>query len=285
MSRTAQLSDSSAEPITFELPSGRIAALRAGADDAPDVLLVPGYTGSKEDFAPILDALAELGLRATAIDLPGQFESPGPEDPAEYTPVRLARCLLEIAALSDRPVHLVGHSFGGLVARAAVIDEPSRFADLVLMDSGPAAIEGMRRSRIDALEPALQLGLPGLWDAMQAALATEPGYVAAPDDIATFLQKRFLGGSLAMLEGMGNAIRTEPDRVDELRATGVRMLVMHGTDDDAWPPPVQDEMARRLGVPCVVVPDAGHSPAVENPEATVAVLRDFWQASLEHEHG
>lgn len=279
MSRTTRVTESSAQPVSLALPSGRIAALRAGPDDGPEVLLVPGYTGSKEDFGPILGPLADAGLRVTAIDLPGQFESPGPDDPAEYTPARLARYLLDIAEGSGRPVHLLGHSFGGLVARAAVIDAPGSWSDLVLMSSGPAAIAGIRRERIDFLEPKLSLGLPGLWAEMQAALEAEPGYVPAPDDVAEFLQERFLGGTVAMLDGMGKAIRAEPDRVDELRATGVRTLVLHGSDDDAWPPAVQEEMARRLGARYTVVQSSAHSPAVENPAATIAVLRDFWRAS------
>jgi pimeloyl-ACP methyl ester carboxylesterase len=114
---------------------------------------------------------------------------------------------------------------------------------------------------------------------MQTAFATEPGYVPAPPDLGGFLEQRFVASSPAMLEGMGNAIRDEPDRVDELRATGIRTLVACGANDDAWPPSVQKEMADRLGAPFEVIPDAAHSPAIENPDATIAVLLDFWQAS------
>jgi pimeloyl-ACP methyl ester carboxylesterase len=35
-------------------------------------------------------------------------------------------------------------------------------------------------------------------------------------------------------------------------------------------------MAERLRAPYVVVPQAAHSPAVENPAATVAALTAFW---------
>jgi pimeloyl-ACP methyl ester carboxylesterase len=36
-------------------------------------------------------------------------------------------------------------------------------------------------------------------------------------------------------------------------------------------------MAERLGAPVVAVPDAAHSPAVENPPVTAAALVEFWQ--------
>jgi pimeloyl-ACP methyl ester carboxylesterase len=260
--------------------SGPLATLQAGRDDDPGVLLVPGYTGSKEDFAPVLDVLVAAGLRVTSVDLPGQYESPGPDDPARYTPAALAVWVLELAEALGDVAHLVGHSFGGLVARAAVLAEPRRFGDLVLMSSGPAAIEGLRRVRIEQLAPILPAGgLPAVWTAMQAAFATEPGYVAPPADLGAFLELRFLAGRPAMLQGMGDALRAEPDRVAELRATGIRTLVVHGADDDAWPPEVQKEMAERLGAEYAVIPDAAHSPAAENPEATAHALLDFWRAS------
>jgi pimeloyl-ACP methyl ester carboxylesterase len=275
----AQLHLGRAERITLELPDRRIAALQTGPDgNAPTVLLVPGYTGSKEDFAPILDPLAAAGFRAVAIDLPGQFESPGMDEPGDYRPDVLGAVVRDAARTFDPPVHLLGHSFGGLVARAAVIAEPARFASLVLLSSGPARLGGVRRVRIDQLEPVLaQTGLTGVYAAMQAAAAAEPGFVAPPDELAEFLERRFLGGSPSMLQGMGDALRTEPDRVAELAATGVRTLVLHGADDDAWEPSVQREMAQRLGADYVVVPHAAHSAAVENPDATADALLEFWR--------
>jgi pimeloyl-ACP methyl ester carboxylesterase len=75
---------------------------------------------------------------------------------------------------------------------------------------------------------------------------------------------------------MGTALRTEPDRVDELRRTGLPILVAYGTDDDAWSTEVQREMASRLGAALEIIEGAAHSPTVEQPEATVAVLSGFW---------
>ena len=78
--------DPAGERITL---AGGIAAVRCGVPDAGDVLLVPGFTGSKEDFAPLLEPLSASGWRVTAIDLPGQYESPGPSRRAAYTPAAL----------------------------------------------------------------------------------------------------------------------------------------------------------------------------------------------------
>jgi pimeloyl-ACP methyl ester carboxylesterase len=273
---TAQLQPAGTR-TELETGYGRLAALRAGSD-GPPALLLPGYTGSKEDFAPLLGPLAEAGFAVTAIDLPGQFESPGPTDPAAYTPARLAPVIHDVVHGLGAPTHLVGHSFGGLVARAAVIAEPDALASLTLIGSGPAGIGGARAAVITHLEPLLaSAGLPAVYAASEAIARAQPGYVAPPPALAAFLARRFLAGSPAMLQGMGTAVRAEPDRVAELAATGVRLLVLRGADDDAWPPAVQDEMARRLGADVVVIAGAAHSPALEQPATTAAALIGFWR--------
>lgn len=274
---TAQLDAAAADPARIEAAGRTIASLQTGRRGDPVALLVPGYTGSKEDFAPLLGPLAAAGLHAVAIDLPGQFESPGFASAADYTVDALGAVVRAVAATLGERVLLLGHSFGGLVCRSAVIAEPSRFASLVLLSSGPAHLDGRRRRNIDVMRPLLaSAGLPGVYAAMMGAAAAEPGFVAPPPELAEFLERRFLGGSVEMLDGMGAALSHEPDRVAELRATGVPVLVLHGADDDAWLPAIQQDMARRLGARHVVVEGAAHSAAVENPDATIAALLDFW---------
>ncbi|HEY7049157.1 MAG TPA: alpha/beta hydrolase [Jatrophihabitantaceae bacterium] len=267
---TGQLDIGAATPHTFQRPAGPIAALTAGPADGPVVLLVPGFTGSKEDFGPILDDIGAAGLRVVAIDLPGQYESPGRGD---FSVDALGEAVRDVAStLADR-VHLLGHSFGGFVARAAVIASPAQFGTLTLMDSGPAGIDGGRRARIDRLRPVLiEHGLAAVYEAM----TSEPDYVAGPPDVEAFLHKRFLASDPDGLLAMGNGVIDEPDRVAALRATGLPVLVLTGVDDDAFPPSGQAEMAQRLGASFVEIADAAHSPAVDNPPATAAALIRFW---------
>jgi pimeloyl-ACP methyl ester carboxylesterase len=234
------------------------------------VLMVPGYTGSKEDFAPILVPVTAAGFRVVAMDLPGQYQSPGPDRREAYTVDWLGSVVDEVAAtVDDAPVHLLGHSFGGLVARAALLMRPQRYRSLVLLCSGPAGIDGARRERMDRLEVVAPQGLSAVWAAIEAE---DPAAAAAPE--AVFLRERFLSCSLAGLLGMGDALRDEPDRVAPVRETGVPALVCFGVDDDAWPPAVQRDMAHRLGARLAVIDGA----AEENPAATAAALIDFWAA-------
>ena len=268
-----------ARATVLDLPAGPLAAHVAEPEGAvrADVLLVPGYTGSKEDYRLLLPPLAEAGLRAVAIDQRGQYESPGPDDEAAYAVDALAAEVLEVAALLGGRPHLVGHSFGGLVARSAVLQRPAAFASLVLMGSGPAALAGPRADMMQFLRPLVeQGGLRAVRDALDAVEADDPRSQALSASFREFLRARFLAGSQTGLLAMGDALLAEPDRIDALRATGVPVLVLHGEDDDAWPPALQADMAVRLGAEHVVVPGAAHSPAVENADDTTKALLAFW---------
>jgi pimeloyl-ACP methyl ester carboxylesterase len=55
-------------------------------------------------------------------------------------------------------------------------------------------------------------------------------------------------------------------------ATKVPAIVVRGAQDDVWSWAAQDDMARRLGTEVMVIEDAAHSPAFENPQALAAVL-------------
>jgi pimeloyl-ACP methyl ester carboxylesterase len=222
-------------------------------------------------------------VRAVAIDQRGQYESPGPDDPAAYSVDELAADVLAVArvlrAEGDGPLHLLGHSFGGLVCRGAVLADPAAFSSLTLLGSGPSRLTGRRAQLLDHLAPLLEAGgVPLVHETMEQLAMTDPRAQAVPAPTREFLSRRFLRNSAAGLRGMADAMLGEPDRVDELVATGLPVLVAHGEADDAWLPHVQADMAQRLGARHEVIDGSIHSPAVENPPRTAEVLLDFWRS-------
>ncbi|GIH77423.1 alpha/beta hydrolase [Planobispora longispora] len=257
----------------------------SGVPERWPALLVPGLTGSKEDFIAVLQTLAQSGRRVIAIDMRGQFETSGPDDPSAYTCAALGNDvdLLAQAIGEGEPVHLVGHSFGGLVTREAVIDGRTKFASYTLMSSGPAAIVGPReRAGRAMLRELPELGMEQLWHSRM-----EPEALAAgvPDEIVSFLRKRLFSNSPAGMVTMTREVLSAPDRCGELTQVEVPVLVLYGEHDDGWPPSMQSEMALRLNADCVVVPGSVHSPAVEAPETTAAALVRFWNAAEARSRG
>ncbi len=280
-----QLTPTSAVHGTVGSTAGPLAALLATPRDDPDapvVLLVPGYTGSKEDFSPVLDQMARSGYAAVAVDLPGQYESPGPDDHTAYTPAALGPALASVvtALAIGRPVYLLGHSFGGLVARAAVL-AGAPVSGLVLLCSGPSAFtSGNRYEALTKGAPVLQAhGAAALYDGGQRAAGLDPD---DPHPLAQFFRRRFLTTNPAALLGMGGALLTEPDRTPELASVlatrSIPVAVVAGEADDAWPLDSQRRMARRLGTELVLVPGGAHSPAVEAPDALLRLLLPLLQA-------
>lgn len=270
----------------LETPHGTFAALEAspvsGVIERWPALLVPGLTGSKEDFIAVLQTLAHSGRKVVAIDLRGQYETPGPDDNSAYTCAALGAdidALVQVIG-DGEPIHLVGHSFGGLVTREAVIDGRSKFLSYTLMSSGPAAISGKRAHHGKKIMRELpEHGLEHVWHTRFEPDALANG---VPDDILAFLRKRLLANNPVALAAMTGQVLTMHDRTDELRQVEVPTLVLYGEHDDGWSPETQMEMAARLGAEAVVVPSAVHSPAVEAPETTAAALVRFWNAAEKH---
>ncbi|MEV7771606.1 alpha/beta fold hydrolase [Kitasatospora sp. NPDC086791] len=267
---------------------GEFAALRAEPAGAVrgSALLVPGFTGSKEDFIGLLEPLAAAGYRVTAVDQRGQYETGGPEDPGAYAVGELGadvRALTEALAADGGPLHLLGHSFGGQVVREAVLAAatgPLPWRSLTLMSTGPGAIDPAEAARTKLLLDALQvMGLEEIWQIMRQMEADsgqpQPGPAPA---VAEFLHRRWLANVPLALSVTGGHLVAAPDRVDELAAatTGLPVLVLSGVRDYAWPVPEQTGMAERLGAHRVVVADAGHSPNAEQPAATAGALASFW---------
>lgn len=258
--------------------------IEAGSPERGTALLLPGFTGSKEDFISLHEPLAAAGYRTIAVDGRGQYETPGPsDDETPYAQAELAQDVLaQVDALTDgsqERVHLVGHSFGGQVARAAVLLDPPRFRSLTLMASGPAEISPSQQQRVKLLRDALAvMDMGQVWEAIQAL---EPPEDAEDDldaglDDQDDLKHRWLGNSPAQLIAAGRQLCEEPDRVAELAAVGLPVHVLSGERDDTWPVPLLDDMAVRLDAHRTIVHGAEHSPNSDRPRETAEALAAFW---------
>ncbi|NQU38279.1 MAG: alpha/beta fold hydrolase [Actinobacteria bacterium] len=287
------------EAISFPGGYGPLAGLLA-TPPGPSrgaILLIPGFTGSKEDFIALMPLLRDLGYVVARYDHRGQYQSCGPAELADYRMEEFVadavRVIENLAATSGSPIHLVGHSFGGLVARGAAVHAlvgPSSernsdvFSSLTLLASGPGAVPAEMREMAQQFIDAMGvMSLREIWD-HQEATDRAAGWIPPSDDVLAFLRGRFLANNPVALAAKAQILIDVNDTVDQLAAAvstaDLPTLVAYGELDNRWPPAEQLEMAGRLGARRFLFPGAGHSPNAEIPHWCAAALEGFFADSV-----
>lgn len=239
-------------------------ALRRG-----DAVLIHGYTGSKEDFAEMGPHLSARGYRVITFDNRGQHESAHSDREDAYAIGSLAR---DVIALADRldlaSPHLLGHSFGGLVAQRAAVMMRDRWASLTIFCSGPhGRPEAAGLSEI--IERLSEHSMQAVWESDHDADARGRARYE-------LLKRRWLMSDSRSVVTHAKHLLTEPSIIEQVRETGLPVHVVYGESDDAWPVVMQDQMAHDLRAPVSVIPGAGHTPNEDRPDYTAAVLADYW---------
>lgn len=107
----------------------RLRVLEAGEPGAPLVVLAHGFPELGFSWRHQMPVLAEAGYHVLAPDQRGYGRSSAPVDVDAYTVVELTTDIVGLIddAGADRAV-IVGHDFGGVVAWAAPLLHPDRFA-------------------------------------------------------------------------------------------------------------------------------------------------------------
>ena len=98
------------------------------------VLCVHGWACSVYSYRRLMPLLAELGMRAVAIDLPGHGLSSKPDGREPYTLDALAECVIKsMDAIGIGRCALAGHSMGGPICARVAVLAPERVSELVLL--------------------------------------------------------------------------------------------------------------------------------------------------------
>ena len=256
---------------------------RAGAGDRPFVL-VHGFTGSRDDWADVLPALAELGPTIT-LDQRGHGGSTNPGTPGTYSLEQLVRDLARFFdAVGIERCDLLGHSMGGMVCLRLALAHPARVASLVLMDTAPGPIAAQPR-RIFEIggKIAREQGMAALFAAMRAQAANDPNRpLAARRAEEAMGPARYWERVRAKIEAMDpeafatlGPLLTDhegvEDRLGEIRCP---TTVVVGAEDAAFLAPSRALEAGIAGARLVEIPGAAHSPQIENTEPWLAAIRD-----------
>ncbi|GLZ49672.1 hypothetical protein Acsp06_58570 [Actinomycetospora sp. NBRC 106375] len=242
--------------------------LALGVDDrgtGRPVLVLHGG-GGPASVAGMSAMLADLGLRVLTPTIPG-FE--GTDRPAGLDSVpdlaRTYRRLLDDLGLSD--VTVVGSSVGGWVAAQMALEERAhgtrRVRDVVLINAVGIDVPGHPITDVSAV-PLDRLADLSYHDPdrfrVDPALFSEERRAAMADDAAVFATYA------------GDPYMHDPALLGRLPEVGVPALVVWGESDGIVDVDYGRAYAAALGAEFVTVPEAGHLPFVERPDAMREVL-------------
>ncbi|WP_307781281.1 alpha/beta fold hydrolase [Agilicoccus flavus] len=303
----------------LDLPGGirlRVARYTPRGSPGPPVVLVHGFRGDHHGLdtialfltrrrraetagasGPGQDAGAGGLERIVAPDLPGFGAGPplpGRHDLAAYVRV-LADLLAAEGATPDRPVVLVGHSFGSVLVAHLAAARPELVAGLALVNpitsdplAGPRAwasratrgYYGLARglARLAGPGPARAfLAWPPVVRAMSEAMATtrDPALRAWIHDqharhFSTFSDARVVAEAFEV-----SITHTVRDVEAVLAAAPFPVLVVAGDADDIAPLPGQRAFAAAVGARLVVLPRVGHLVHYERPDAAADAVADL----------
>ncbi len=243
---------------------------RPGAGATDVVALLHGLGGSRLSWQP---QLAELGRSniVAAWDLPGYGASPPLDQPSTFAALADAVAGWADEMCADR-VHLVGISFGGMIAQYAAAAHPERVASLTLLATSP-------RFGLDGTQPAE-------WSAARLApldAGLEPiefadrvlGALAGPG----ISSEALAGQRAAMARITSGALRRSIECLITHDSRGVLPLinaptaVLVGEVDEETPQSYAQAIVDLVpGATLEVVPGAGHLLNVEAPDAVNAAI-------------
>lgn len=256
-------------PVTHNGVTMHAVAVGAG----PPVVLVHGFAQSHLTWRANFDALA-AHYRVLAVDLPGFGASTKVAlDGLEAFGDTLLR-LLDREHLDS--AHVVGHSYGGLVALGLALHRPARVRSLTVL--GPA---GLGPTVTDFREQIALARTPAeIKAAIRRAFRDPDRFNAAIDGfVQGQLAYRAQPGVMELLAELSRCsdawMANVEARVEELK---MPMLVLWGAEDGATP---ASQAERVRGLPNAEVhlfPGAGHAAQVEAAEAFNAKLLSFLDA-------
>lgn len=253
--------------------------------DTPFVLL-HGFGASVYTWHEVLP---ELGRNrgAVAFDRPGFGLSARPqsgdwnrgENPYSASG-QIALTLGLMDELGIESAILVGNSAGGTIAAEIAVLHPDRVAGLVLVDAavyrsgGPPTwsrplLHTPQMNRMGPLLMRTLAGEPG--DNLLRAAWADPERIDQ-ETLSAYRQYTQIEGWDRALWEISKA--TRPSRVEgRLDEITVPTLVVTGADDQVVPPEDAERLAGELPfAQLVVLPDCGHTPQEECPDALLAAL-------------
>ena len=174
-----------------------------------------------------------------------------------------------IEALAGRPAALVGASYGGWVCLQVAAQRPELVTDLVLL--GAPLFDHEWSEEVERFGREEE-GLLEQGDLRGAAILNADFWLGSPEPRQRVIEMQERAFEL---DAESEAEGIEPDTVD-LAAIAARTLVAVGELDKADFQAIGDRLAREIpGARRETIAGAGHLPALERPDETSRMVREF----------
>jgi pimeloyl-ACP methyl ester carboxylesterase len=264
---------------------------QSAGEGEPVILLLHGFGASLFTWREVQGHLSQIG-QVVSYDRPafGLTERPVPEDWGDANPYTIefqAQLLIHLMdALEIKKAILVGNSAGGTQALFAYLNHPDRVQALVLVD--PAIYTGggasdwskilLKTPQMRRLGPWLVRSISNRGKSTIELAWHDPSLIT-PEIIAGYeLPLRAVHWDRALWEF--TLASRDPDLETQLEEVHVPILVITGDDDRIVPTEESLRLADELpGAELAVLPDCGHLPQEECPEAFLEAVLDFLQHS------
>jgi pimeloyl-ACP methyl ester carboxylesterase len=244
---------------------------RAGT--GPPLVLLHGFSHDARVWRPQLDALSDQ-FTTIAWDAPGAGRSSDPRDAfgiADWAD-SLAGFLNAVAV---KEAHLVGLSWGGILAQEYYRRHPGRVLSLVLADTyagwkGSLAAATVRERLAGCLRDAA-LAPPEFVSRYLPGMLGESATEAVRAELAEIMSQFHPNGFRLMAES--SAVSDTRDLLPEI---GVPTLLVWGDSDKRSPITIAHQFLDAIpGARLVVIPGAGHVSNLEEPGRFNAEIRGF----------
>jgi L-proline amide hydrolase len=251
-----------------------------GDDEAPGrlpLLVLHGGPGSSHDALEGLGALAAQGRRVVFYDQLGSGESSRPDDSSLWTVETFVEQLQSVrAGLGLERIHLLGSSWGGMLALEYAFTQPRGLASLVLNStptSAPRWAEEAKRLH-DALPPGLDEKEAEKEFFRRHICRLEP----EPEILKRAREKRseqVYGTMWGPNEFTVTGTLKGWDVIDRLGQIHVPTLVTSGRHDECTPALIEPLHRGIAGSEWVLFEESAHMPYLEEPERYLAVVGGF----------
>ena len=208
-----------------------------------------------------------------AFDLPGHGRSGG--DAADWSFDYAADIVVQLLdEVSETPVHLIGISFGGMIAQVTALARPDKIRSLALIGTASGFPEDVRKGMRARAQAVRNGGMAAVVETSLERWFTPETREHRPD-IVDRITKTLLSDDPDTHAAIWDVI-AGLDTHKRLREISCPTLVLVGQHDPSTPPAVAAQLATAIpNATLIVVPGASHIVTVEAPGAVNEALLRF----------